>query len=148
MTHGDANSRRIRIRVEGNPARDLGALLRWLGREDWFTQAQREYGLKVAYCEEDGTERETRPEGPPMGGLITELVLVVTGAAMTPVFEDLYKRAKAAVRAWADNSGADMPQVAREGDGPRNAAGVPETGGADPGEAPAAAPHDGEGGRI
>ncbi|MBY8879019.1 hypothetical protein [Actinacidiphila acidipaludis] len=112
MTQEDAGDRQIHIRLEGGGARDLGALHRWLSREDWFAQAQREHGLRVAYREENGTERPAGPDGPPMGGLITELVLVVASSAMTPVFEDLYTRAKAAVRAWADNSGARRPRVA------------------------------------
>ncbi|SEN75157.1 hypothetical protein [Actinacidiphila rubida] len=108
---GDGGGRQIRIRLQGGSQRDLGALHRWLGREDWFARAERDSGLRVAFPEEDGTARETGPEGPPMGGVITELVLVVAGAAMSPAFEDLYTRVKAAVRAWADNSGARPPHV-------------------------------------
>lgn len=110
---GDGN-RQIHIRLQGGSARDLGALHRWLSREDWFARAEQEYGLRVAYREVDGTERSAGPDGPPMGGLITELVLVVAGGALNPVFEDLYTRAKAAVHAWAGNSGAAAPQVDRD----------------------------------
>lgn len=138
MTHGGAGSRRIHIRVEGDQARDLGALHRWLSREDWFRQAQAEYGLKIAYREENGTERDARPDGPPMGGLITELVLVVAGAALAPAFEDLYTRAKAAVCAWAGNSGVDAPQV--DTGPPQVGTGPPQT---DAGPTGADTPQDG-----
>jgi hypothetical protein len=130
--HGDEGRRQIHIRLEGGGARDLGALHRWLSREDWFVHAQQEYGLRVAFREEDGTERAAGPDGPPMGGLITDLVLLVAGAAIGPVFDDLYTRAKAAVRAWAENSGAEPPHV----------------GTGTPGDGPGEGTDDGEGGRI
>jgi len=148
MTQEDTGDRQIHIRLDGGGARDLGALHRWLSREDWFVQAEREHGLRVAYREEDGTERPAGPDGPPMGGLIPELVLLVASSALTPVFEDLYTRAKAAVRAWADNSGTRTPRVD---------ATTPHAGHANVGEAgtgQAGADHadegtdDGEGGRI
>jgi len=148
MTHGergDEGCRQIHIRLEGGGARDLGALHRWLSREDWFVDAEQEYGLRVAYREEDGTERPAGPDGPPMGGLITDLVLLVAGAAIGPVFDDLYTRAKAAVRAWAENSGVDTPQV---GTGtPGGTSGNEASGGAS-GEGPDEGTDDGEGGRI
>lgn len=109
--HGDEDRRQIHIRLEGGGARDLGALHRWLSREDWFVHAEREYGLRVAYHEQDGTESPVGPNGPPMGGLVTELVLLLAGAVAGPVFDDLYTRAKAAVGAWAKNSGTTAPQV-------------------------------------
>lgn len=130
---GDEGGRRIHIRLRKASPQDVGALYRWLGREDWFVRAERENGLRVVFPEGDGAERQDGPYGPPMGGLVTELVLVVAGAAMTPVFEDLYTRVTAAVRAWADNSGADAPHV--------------ETGtrGADDGPDPGSRTDDGEG---
>ncbi|MET9218868.1 hypothetical protein ABZX65_08870 [Streptomyces sp. NPDC003300] len=42
-----------------------------------------------------------------MSGGLVELVLVIAGAAITPVFEDLYNRAKVAAHAWAANSSSD-----------------------------------------
>lgn len=111
MTQEDAGGREIRIRLDSGGARDLGALHRWLSREEWFVRAERDYGLRVTYREEDGTERMAYPDGPPMGSLFAELVLWVVGTAVAPAFEDLYTRVKAAVRAWADNSGADMPRL-------------------------------------
>lgn len=136
--HGDEGCRQIHIRLDGGGARDLGALHRWLSREDWFVHAEREYGLRVAYREEDGTERAAGPDGPPMGGLITDLVLLVAGAAIGPVFDDLYTRAKAAVRAWAENSGVDSPHVGTGTSGT----------GASGGEGPDEGTDDGEGGRT
>ena len=135
MTHENAGGHQIHIRLDGGGPGDLESLHRWLSREDWFVHAERQYGLRVAYREDDGTEPAPGPDGPQMGGLITELVLVVTSAAMTPVFEDLYTRAKAAVSAWADNSGAEPPRVDRTDS-------TGGTGGTDDGT------EDGEGGRI
>jgi hypothetical protein len=127
MTHADggqaAQRRGIRIRVSGDDARDLGALHRWLSREEWFAQAEERDQLEVAYRERNGTERviDADQVGPPMGGGILELVLVITGVAIAPVFEDLYAHAKVAVRAWAANitsSGRSVEaDVQRDDDG-------------------------------
>lgn len=108
MTHGAA-SRRIHIQVTDADANDLGALHRWLSLEEWFTQAEENRQLKVAYREDNGTERTPAagPAGPPMSGPIVELVLVITGTALSPLFEDLYARAKVAVRAWSENTSSE-----------------------------------------
>lgn len=114
MTHGDGeSSRRIRIRVTGDDAQNLEALHRWLSLEDWFAQAEAEQRLKVVYREGDGEERDPREhrEGPPMSGGLVELVLVIAGAALSPVFDDLYRRARVAVRAWADNTSTSAHPV-------------------------------------
>ncbi|MFF7155404.1 hypothetical protein [Streptomyces sp. NPDC008139] len=110
MTHGDGEpGRRIRIRVTGDDAQDLEALYRWLSLEDWFAQAEAAHQLKAEVREYDGARHdpEERRDGPPMSGGLVELVLVIAGAAITPVFEDLYNRAKVAAHAWADNSSSD-----------------------------------------
>ncbi|MBD0740365.1 hypothetical protein [Streptomyces sp. CBMA29] len=115
MTHGDGEpGRRIRIRVTGDDPQDLEALYRWLKLEEWFAQAEAARELTVEQREYDGVrpDAEERPDGPSMGGVLSELVLVIAGAAVTPVFEDLYNRAKIAAHAWADNSSsADHPMV-------------------------------------
>jgi hypothetical protein len=113
MTPG-GTERRIRIRVGGDDARDLRALHSWLGLEDWFAQAEAANTLAVVYREGDGTEREAHRDGPPMSGGVIELVLVIAGAALSPVFEDLYGRAKVAVRAWADNVSSEQHPIDTE----------------------------------
>jgi hypothetical protein len=110
MTDGNGEpSRRIRIRVTGDDAQNLAALHRWLSLEEWFARAEAEQGLSVVYREYDGAERDPaeRRDGPPMSGGLAELVLVIAGAALSPVFEDLYRKAKVAARAWADNTSSD-----------------------------------------
>jgi hypothetical protein len=110
MTDGNGEpSRRIRIRVTGDDAQNLAALHRWLSLEDWFVRAEAEQGLSVVYREYDGAERDPaeQRDGPPMSGGLAELVLVIAGAALSPVFEDLYRKAKVAARAWADNTSSD-----------------------------------------
>jgi hypothetical protein len=110
MTHVDGeSSRRIRIRVIGDDAQNLAALHRWLSLEDWFSRAEAEQQLRVVYREDDGEERDPQEDrdGPPMSGGLAELVLVIASAAITPVFQDLYNRAKVAARAWADNTSSD-----------------------------------------
>jgi hypothetical protein len=111
MTDG-GTSRRIRIRIDGDDPGDLGALYRWLSLEDWFAQAEAERRITVVYRDGEGIEQPpgTDHGGPPMGG-VTELVLVLAGAALAPVFEDMYTRAKVAVRAWADNSSTEERSV-------------------------------------
>lgn len=110
MTDGNGEpSRRIRIRVSGDDAQSLTALHRWLSLEDWFAQAEAAQLVTVVYREYEGGERDPAEErdGPPMSGGLTELVLVLAGAALAPVFEDLYRKAKIAARAWADNTSSD-----------------------------------------
>lgn len=108
MTHGGA-SRRIHIRVTDAGANDLGALHRWLSLEEWFTRAEENHQLTVAYREDNGTELTPDADlaGPPMSGAIVELVLVITGTVLAPVFNDLYAQAKTAVRAWSENASSE-----------------------------------------
>ncbi|MEW2522702.1 hypothetical protein [Actinacidiphila alni] len=89
------------------------ALHRWLSLEEWFTRAEAERRLTVAYREYDTEGRDPAEErdGPPMGGGLVELVLVIAGAAASPVFEDLYRQVKVAVRAWRDNTSSDEHPV-------------------------------------
>jgi hypothetical protein len=133
MNHGGAE-RRIRIRIDGDDdASDLRALHRWLSLEEWFTEAEAARELKVVFREGDGTEQEARRGGPPMSSGVVELVLVIAGAALSPVFDDLYNRARVAVRAWADNSSSEQHRVeaAIDADDPPVAAGDGDGGGAE-----------------
>jgi hypothetical protein len=150
MTHG-ATERRIRIRIDGDDARDLRALHSWLSLEEWFAEAEAAYGLKVVYREGDGTEREARRGGPPMGGGLTELVLVIAGAALAPAFEDLYSRIKVAIRAWEDNTSSDRHRVDTEieaGDAPAAEPASDDSAAGHDTPAGAAGREDGEDGRT
>jgi hypothetical protein len=149
MTQGGA-ARRICIRLSSDQAQDLKALQSWLSLEEWFTEAQAEHGLKVVYRERDGTEQAAGPDGPPMGGVVTEIVLMVAAGALTPVMEDIYEHVKTSVHAFATNLSSRRRRI--EGrvtveDAPEDDAG----GGArdtDDGPARPSGRQDGEGGRI
>jgi hypothetical protein len=115
MTHlGGADNRRIRIRLSGDQPQDLQALRRWLGLEEWFTEAEAQYGLRVVFRERDGTQQPTGPDGPPMGGVVTEIVLMVASGVLTPVFDDLYRRAKTSVQAFATNLSSSRHSIDAE----------------------------------
>lgn len=115
MTHpGGADNRRIRIRLSGDQPQDLQALRRWLGLEEWFTEAEAQYGLRVVFRERDGTQQPTGPDGPPMGGVVTEIVLMIASGVLTPVFDDLYRRAKTSVQAFATNLSSSRHSIDAE----------------------------------
>ncbi|MEU6849812.1 hypothetical protein ABZ901_07775 [Actinacidiphila alni] len=134
--------------MSGDDTRNVVALHRWLSLEEWFTRAEAERRLTVAYREYDTEGRDPAEErdGPPMSGGLVELVLVIAGAAASPVFEDLYRQVKVAVRAWRDNTSSEEHPVEAAATADDAPAVAVNTGGAeDTGNA--AAPEDDEGGR-
>lgn len=112
--HGGADSRRIRIRLSGDQPQDLQALQRWLGLEEWFTEAEAQYGLRVVFRERDGTRQAEGPDGPAMGGVVTEIVLMIASGVLTPVFDDLYRHAKTSVQAFATNLSSSRRSIDAE----------------------------------
>jgi hypothetical protein len=110
MTPGAAGHR-ILIRLTGDQAQDLKALQSWLSLEEWFTDAQAQHGLRVVYRERDGSEQAAGPDGPPMGGVVTEIVLMLASGVLTPVIEDVYRHAKTSARAFAANLSSSRRRV-------------------------------------
>lgn len=110
MTPGAAGHR-ILIRLTGDQAQDLKALQSWLSLEEWFTDAQTQHGLRVVYRERDGSEQAAGPDGPPMGGVVTEIVLMLASGVLTPVIEDVYRHAKVSARAFAANLSSSRRRV-------------------------------------
>ncbi|MEE4544877.1 hypothetical protein V2S66_23290 [Streptomyces sp. V4-01] len=145
--------------MTGDQAQHLKALRSWLSLEEWFTDAQAQYGLRVVYRGRDGREQAAGPDGPPMGGVVTEIVLVLAGAALNPVINDLYEHVKTSVHAFTTNlSGGERRiegRVAVEdssagADDAEDATDATDrTGGAATDDAAGASgPRDGEAGRI
>ncbi len=87
----------IRIRLVGRAAdSDIGALRKWLEREKPLEERVRAGQLKIH-------ERPRTDEtGTPMG-VGSDIVLIVTGAAATVVFQELLDQVRRAVSAWRDN---------------------------------------------
>lgn len=149
MTPGAAGHR-ILIRLTGDQAQDLKALQSWLSLEEWFTDAQAQHGLRVVYRERDGSEQAAGPDGPPMGGVVTEIVLMLASSVLTPVIEDVYRHAKTSARAFAANLSSSRrrveAQVTAEDGAGGDADGVTDGGTGGTGDGPGNGTADGTGG--
>ncbi|MFE9771296.1 hypothetical protein ACFYOV_06410 [Streptomyces sp. NPDC005931] len=98
MAEGDGVANQgIRVRLDGTASeRDVGALRRWLEREQPLDELVREGRLQIR------ERRRTDETGAPMGAGM-EIVVVIVGAAATVVFQELLDRVKRAVSAWQAN---------------------------------------------
>ncbi len=100
----------IRLRLDGTAdARDVGALMAWLAREEPLEERVRAGGLRISEA------RSSEPEsGAPMG-VGSEIVVALVSSAATPVFHQLVQEIRRAVVAWRDNrrevEHGDPPQV-------------------------------------
>ena len=105
ITGDQSADRAIAIRIEGGDQQDPEALLAWLRREPRLSEALARQELRIEPVttrdDRDGTASGDRP--PTMDGGVGGVLLVVLGAAMGPLFEDLYETTKRAVRAWVTN---------------------------------------------
>jgi hypothetical protein len=103
MAEGDGvanqeSNQEIRVRLDGAAdARDVGALMAWLAREEPLDERVRAGELRIA----EGQPREPEP-GSPMG-VGTEIVVVLVGQLAAPVFAELVRKVTQAVEAWRAN---------------------------------------------
>ncbi|KOT30764.1 hypothetical protein ADK41_31660 [Streptomyces caelestis] len=98
MAEGDGVANQgIRVRLDGTATeRDIGALRKWLEREEPLDERVRAGELRIQERPRtDGT-------GTPMG-VGMDIVLVVTGAAASVFFQELLDQVKRAVSAWQAN---------------------------------------------
>ncbi|MFD4875237.1 hypothetical protein ACFWOB_18005 [Streptomyces sp. NPDC058420] len=101
---------RIHLRLDGTAdARDVGALMAWLAREEPLEERVRAGGLRISEA------RSSEPEsGAPMG-VGSEIVVALVSSAAAPVFNQLVQEIRRAVVAWRDNrrevEHGDPPQV-------------------------------------
>ncbi|MDT6985875.1 hypothetical protein ACFSUJ_17720 [Streptomyces lusitanus] len=98
MAEGDGVADQdICIRLEGNATEgDVTALRNWLEREKPLEDLLR-YG-RVRIRERPATDHD----GAPMG-TSQEIVIAVTSAGATVVFQELLEQVRRGVRAWRDN---------------------------------------------
>ncbi|GGL90496.1 hypothetical protein GCM10010129_37970 [Streptomyces fumigatiscleroticus] len=102
-------NREIRVRLDGTASEsDVGALRKWLEREEPLDQKVRDGELQIH------ERRRTDDTGAPMG-IGMEIVVALIGAGASAVFKELLEQVKRAVEAWRINrSGVedgDPPQV-------------------------------------
>ncbi|MFZ4152277.1 hypothetical protein [Streptomyces pseudogriseolus] len=98
MAEGDGVADQdICIRLEGNATEgDVTALRNWLERERPLEDLLR--GGRVRIRERPATDHD----GTPMG-TSQEIVIAVTSAGATVVFQELLEQVRRGVRAWRDN---------------------------------------------
>jgi hypothetical protein len=140
-------ARAVRVRISGtfDSETDRADLEEWLLQEDWFKEHAREGLLRIERPDGDPGEGpgSSRDDGPPMGGLLGDILLIVVSASLQPVFGDLYDSIRTSVDAWRENrrvtrSGGEDPRTrVEEADAPDGATGdapedEPGTGGAEP----------------
>jgi hypothetical protein len=88
----------IRVRLDGTAdARDVGALMAWLAREEPLDERVRAGELRI----DEGQPSEPGP-GAPMG-VGSEIVVALVGAAAAPVFNQVVQDIRRAVDAWRGN---------------------------------------------
>ncbi|GHB24189.1 hypothetical protein GCM10010377_12700 [Streptomyces viridiviolaceus] len=98
MAEGDSVANRgIRVRLDDTATEsDIGALRKWLEREKPLDELVRAGELRIH------EQRRTDETGSPMGAGM-DIVMVLTGAAASTVFQEVLDRVKRAVTAWRDN---------------------------------------------
>ncbi|MFI6468161.1 hypothetical protein [Streptomyces sp. NPDC050528] len=88
----------IRVRLDGTAdARDVGALMAWLAREEPLEERLRAGELRVG----EARPREVEA-GAPMG-VGSEIVVALVSSAAAPVFNQLVQDIRRAVVAWRNN---------------------------------------------
>lgn len=88
----------IRVRLDGTAdARDVGALMAWLAREEPLDERMRAGELRI----DEGQPSEHGP-GAPMG-LGSEIVVALVSSAATHVFNQVVQDIRRAVAAWRIN---------------------------------------------
>nr|WSY53202.1 hypothetical protein OG999_25795 [Streptomyces sp. NBC_00886] len=88
----------IRVRLDGSAdARDVGALMAWLAREEPLDERVRAGELRI----DEGQPREPEP-GAPMG-VGSEIVVALVSSAATHAFNHLVQDIRRAVEAWRIN---------------------------------------------